>query len=81
MRWVTIRATEPVYVNKYAVTIQSRSSKPLNALVIETNEVLTIVVSTVDRKSASHILFHQRVSMLFDYILGKGRSSYPPVKT
>lgn len=81
IRFGPIRATAPVYVNRYAVTIQSRSSKPPNALVIETNEVLTIVVSTVDRKSAIHILLPHRVSILFDYILGWCEPSYPPVKT
>lgn len=64
-----IRVTAPVYVNKYAVTIQSRLSKPLKALVIETSEVLTIVVSTVDKNSAIHMLFHQGISMLSDCML------------
>lgn len=38
------------------MTIQSRRIKPLRALVIETNDVLTIVVSSVDKNRLIHSL-------------------------
>lgn len=50
------RATSPVYVSRYDVTIQSRCSKPWRAFVMDTNEVLTIVVSIMERKRDSESL-------------------------
>lgn len=38
-------------MSRYDVTIQSRSSKPPSASVMEMSEVLTMVVSRVERKS------------------------------
>ena len=46
----------PVYVSKYEVTIQLAMPNPFKASVIETNEVLTIVVSSVDKKRPRHRL-------------------------
>jgi hypothetical protein len=45
----------PVYVRKYEVTTQFRSSNPLSESAMETRDVLTMVVSSVDRKRAIHI--------------------------
>lgn len=59
--------TIPVYVNRYAVTIQSRLSKPLSASVIETSDVLTMVVSTVERNNASHSLRTTNISNVFSF--------------
>jgi hypothetical protein len=47
----------PVYVRRYAVTIQSRMRKPSRAFVIETSDVLTMVVSKVERKRARRKLW------------------------
>lgn len=46
------------------MTTQSRCSKPCNALVMEIKEVLTIVVSSVDRKRDMHKLGKRNISLL-----------------
>jgi hypothetical protein len=55
---------KPVYVRRYDVTTQSRSSKPPRAEVIETSDVLTIVVSSVDKNSErQRLVEHQCVHL------------------
>ena len=46
----------PEYVRRYDVTIQLPFWKPFKALVIETTDVLTMVVSIVDRNKLRHNL-------------------------
>lgn len=43
------------------MTIQSRIRKPSRAFVIDTKDVLTIVVSIVERNKATHRLFRSTV--------------------
>lgn len=43
------------YIRRRAVTTQSLKPKPCKATVIDTNAVLTIVASSVDRKRAIQI--------------------------
>jgi len=47
---------KPVYVSRYDVTTQSRRSKPSRAFVMGTSEVLTMVVSSAERKRPRHNL-------------------------
>jgi hypothetical protein len=57
------------------VTTQSLKSKPSKAFVIETNEVLTIVVSRVDRKRLTHNLPRIRLDVAFVRTAGALKNS------
>ena len=56
-----VQRCSPVYVRRYGVTTQSRVSNPFRAFVIDTNDVLTMVVSNVDKNKLSQMLHDRRI--------------------